>query len=125
MCEKCETEKFNARIYNEDESAYVDTSFTLKELRQTAAAISTLAVERKDRDSLLVASVMALPVSHAEDLAKKLCIANSRLDAFREAVQEACENEKAEDLKDTILGLIDTDKKIGNLALQLVESGVL
>lgn len=125
MCENCQNEKFNTRIYNQDESGYVDASFTYKEIRDTAAAISNRAVEKKDRDSLLVASVMALPVSHAGDLAKKLCIANSRLEAFREAVQEALENEKAEDLKDVILGLIDVDKKIGNLALQLVESGAL
>lgn len=125
MCENCQNEKFNTRIYNEAESGYVDASFTYKEIRDTAAAISNRAVEKKDRNSLLVASVMALPVSHAEDLSKKLCIVNARFEAFREAVEEACKNEKAEDLKDVILGLIEMDKKIGNLALQLVESGAL
>ena len=68
---------------------------------------------------------MALPVSHAEDLGKRLCIANAQIESFQEAVEEACKNEKAEDLKDVILGLIEMDKKIGNLALQLVESGAL
>lgn len=125
MCENCQNEKFNTRIYNEDESGYVDASFTYKEIRDTAATISNRAVEKKDRDSLLVASVMALPASHAEDLGKRLCIANSRIEAFQEAVEEACKNEKAEDLKDVILGLIEVDKKIGNFALQLVESGAL
>lgn len=118
MCENCQNEKFNTRIYNEDESGYVDASFTYKEIRD-------MAVEKKDRQSMLVASVMALPVSHAKDLGKKLCIANARIESFQEAVEEACKNEKAEDLKDIILGLIDMDRKIGNLALQLVESGEL
>ena len=125
MCENCQNEKFKTRIFNEDESVYVDASFTYKEIRDTAAAISNRAVEKKDRDSLLVASVMALPVSHAEDLGKRLCIANARIESFQETVEEACKNEKAEDLKDVILGLIEVDKKIGNLALQLVESGAL
>ena len=125
MCENCQNEKFNTRIYNEDESGYVDASFTYNEIRDTAAAISNMAVEKKDRQSMLVASVMALPVSHAEDLGKKLCIANARIESFQEAVEEACKNEEAEDLKDIILGLIDMDRKIGNLALQLVESGEL
>lgn len=125
MWENCQNEKFNTRIYNEDESGYVDASFTYKEIRDTAAAISNMAVEKKDRQSMLVASVMALPASHAEDLGKKLCIANARIESFQEAVEEACKNEKAEDLKDIILGLIDMDRKIGNLALQLVESGEL
>lgn len=125
MCENCQNEKFKTRIFNEDESGYVDASFTYKEIRDTAAAISNRAVEKKDRDSLLVASVMALPVSHAEDLGKRLCIANARIESFQEAVEEACKNEKAEDLKDVILGLIEMYKKIGNLALQLVESGAL
>lgn len=125
MCENCQNEKFKTRIFNEDESGYVDASFTYKEIRDTAAAISNRAVEKKDRDSLLVASVMALPVSHAEDLGKRLCIENARIESFQEAVEEACKNEKAEDLKDVILGLIEMDKKIGNLALQLVESGAL
>lgn len=125
MCENCQNEKFNTRIYNEDESGYVDASFTYKEIRDMVAAINNMAVEKKDRQSMLVASVMALPVSHAEDLGKKLCIANARIESFQEAVEEACKNEKAEDLKDIILGLIDMDRKIGNLALQLVESGEL
>lgn len=125
MCENCQNEKFNTRICNEDESGYVDASFTYKEIRDMAAAISNMAVEKKDRQSMLVASVIALPVSHAEDLGKKLCIANARIESFQEAVEEACKNEKAEDLKDIILGLIDMDRKIGNLALQLVESGEL
>lgn len=122
MCENCQNEKFNTRIYNKDESGYVDASFTYKEIRDTAAAISNMAVEKKDRQSMLVASVMALPVSHAEELEKKLCIANARIESFQEDVEEACKNEKAEDLKDIILGLIDMDRRIGNLALQLVES---
>lgn len=125
MCEKCENEKFNARIYNEDESAYVDTSFTLKELRQTAAAISNLAVERQDRQGLLVASCMALSASRIEELSKDLTISRARLDAFREAVQQACENEKPEDLKKVILGLLKTDEEVVKLAEQLFELGVL
>ena len=125
MCDNCQSEKFNTRIYNEDESGYVDASFTYKEIRDTAAAISNRAVEKKDRDSLLVASVMALPVSHAEDLSKKLCIVNARFEAFREAVEEACKKEKAEDLKDIILGLIQTDEKVSKLAEQLIGAGVL
>lgn len=125
MCENCQNETFNTRIFNEDESGYVDASFTYKEIRDTAAAIRNRAVEKKDRHGLLVASVMALPVSHAEDLGKRLCIANARIESFQKAVEEACKNEKAEDLKDIILGLIEMDKKIGNFALQLVESGAL
>lgn len=125
MCEKCENEKFNARIYNEDESAYVDTSFTLKELRQTAAAISNLAVEKKERQGLLVASAMGLSAARIEELRKDLSIARARLDAFREAVQQACENEKPEDLKKVILGLLKTDEEVVKLAEQLFELGVL
>lgn len=125
MCEKFETEKFNARIYNEDESAYVDTSFTLKELRQTATAISTLAVERKDRQGLLVASCMALSAARIGELSKDLTISRARLDAFREAVQQACENEKPEDLKGVILNFLEDDEKVSSLAKQLLELGVL
>lgn len=125
MCEKCETEKFNARIYNEDESAYVDTSFTLKELRQTATLISTLAVERKDRQVLLVASCMALSAARIDELSKDLTISRARLDAFRETVQQACENEKPEDLKGKILNFLEADEKVSSLAKQLLELGVL
>ena len=125
MCEKCENEKFNAQIYNEDESAYVDTSFTLKELRQTAAAISNLAVERRDRQGLLVASCMALSAARIDELSKDLTISRARLDAFREAVQQACENEKPEDLKGAILNFLEADEKVSSLAKQLLELGVL
>lgn len=125
MCKKCENEKFNARIYNEDESAYVDTSFTLKELRQTAAAISNLAVEKKERQGLLVASAMGLHAARIEELSKDLSIARARLDAFREDVQQACENEKPENLKEVILGLLRTDEEVVKLAEQLFELGVL
>lgn len=125
MCEKCETEKFNARIYNEDESAYVDTAFTLKELRQTAAAISNLAVEKKERQGLLVASAMGLHAARIEELSKDLSIARARLDAFREAIQRACENEKPEDLKEVILGLLKTDEEVSQLAKHLLEIGGL
>lgn len=124
MCEKCENEKFNARIYNEDESAYVDTSFTLKELRQTAAAISNLAVEKKDRQGLLVASCMALSAARIDELSKDITILRARLDAFREAVQQACENEKPEDLKGAILNFLEADEKVSSLAKQLLELGV-
>ena len=124
MCKHCKTEKFNARIYNEDESAFVDTSFTYKELQQTAAAISNLAVEKQDRQGLLVASTLALSASRFDELHKNLAIARARFDAFREAVQEAVKNEKPEDLKDIISGLLETDEKVNKIAHEF-ELGVL
>ena len=120
MYEKCKEDKFYTRLVTDDETASVETEFTLGELEETLKIVSNRAIIERDPAALKIASLFAFTAKRFEEVAKERFMYQARFEAFREAVEEIKEL-PTEDIKETLERLLEKDEDLAPLLSMLAE----
>ena len=108
MCKKCKDEKFHARIVSDDETASVETDFTIGELESTLKAITDIAIKERDPSALKTVSLLAFTSQRFEEVYKERSMLKARFESFREAIEEVQKLPDYE-IKEAISDLLEKD----------------
>ena len=113
MCEKCKDEKFHARIVSDDETASVETEFTLGELEETLKIVTNAAIQDLDPTALKIASLLSFTTHRFEKVRKERAMYQARFESFREDVEDI---QKLPDskIKEAVSDLLESDENVGN-----------
>ena len=114
MCEKCKDEKFHARIVSDDETASVETEFTLGELEETLKIVTNAAIQDRDPASLKIASLFAFTAKRFEEVHKERAMFKARFESCREAIEEI-QNLPDSEIKEAVSYLLEMDEMVGNI----------
>ena len=114
MCKKCKDEKFHARIVSDDETASVETDFTIGELEETLKIVTNAAVQDCDPVVLKIASLYAFTIKRFEVVHMDLSMCKARFDSFREAIEEI-QNLPDSEIKKAVSVLLEMDERVGNI----------
>ena len=88
MCQEYKDEKFHTRLINDDETAHVETDFTLGELEETLKIVTNVAIQDRDPAALKIASLFAFTAKRFEEVHKDRSMLKARFESFREAVED-------------------------------------
>lgn len=111
MCEKYKEDKFHTRLINDDETASVETEFTLGELEETLKIVTNAAIQDHDPAALKIASLFAFIAKQFEDAVEARSIMQTRFEAFREAVQKI-QKLPSGDIKEVLDSLLSADERL-------------
>ena len=114
MCEKCKDEKFYTRLVTDDETASVETEFTLGELEETLNTVTYAAIQNRDPAALKIASLFAFTTKRFEKVHKERSMYKARFESFREAIEEI-QNLPDSEIKKAVSDLLERDKMVGNI----------
>ena len=104
-------EKFHARLISDDETKYVDTSYTIGELEETLDTLTNSAIYLGNPLALKVVSLFAFATKKFEDALEERAIMQTRFEAFREAVQEI-QQLPSKDVKESLGSLLEIDEEL-------------
>ena len=102
-------EKFHARLISDDETKYVDTSYTIGELEETLDNLTNSAIFQENSVVLKIVSLFAFATKKFEDALEERAIMQARFEAFREAVQEI-QQFPSSDIKEALDNLLTVDE---------------
>lgn len=102
-------EKFRTRLISDDETKYVDTSYTIGELEETLDNLTNSAIFQENPVALKIVSLFAFTTKQFEDAVQARDITQVRFDAFREAVQEI-QKLPSRDIKESLDTLLTLDE---------------
>ena len=102
-------EKFHTRLISDDETKYVDTSYTIGELEETLDTLTNAAIFLGNPLSLKVVSLFAFATKNFEDALEESSIVKTRFEAFRAAVQEI-QQFPSSDIKEALDNLLTVDE---------------
>lgn len=114
MCQKCKDEKFHTRLVSDDESASVETEFTLGELEETLKIVTNVAIQDHDPAALKIASLFSYTAHRFEEVHKERSMYKARFDSFREAIEER-QKLPAPEIKEALSELLEKDKMVGSI----------
>ena len=114
MCEKCKDEKFHARIVSDDETASVETEFTLGELEETLKIVTNAAIQDLDPGALKIASLFAFTTKRFDEVNNDRLMSKARFESFREAIEEIL-NLPDSEIKEAVSYLLEMDEMVGNI----------
>ena len=114
MCEKCKDEKFHTILVSDDESASVETEFTLGELEKTLKIVTNAAIQDRDPGALKIASLFAFTAKRFEEVHKERSMLKVRFESFREAIEEI-QNLPDSEIKKAVSDLLKRDEVVGNI----------
>jgi len=120
MCEKCKDEKFHTILVSDDESASVETEFTLGELVGTLEIVTNAAIQDRDHGALKIASLLSLTSHSFEKANKERLMLKARFESFREAIEEI-QNLPDSEIKKAVSYLLEKDEMVGNIFESLGE----
>ena len=102
-------EKFHTRLINDDETKYVDTSYTIGELEETLDNLTNSAIFQENPVALKIVSLFAFATKKFEGALEERAIMQTRFEAFREAVQEI-QQLPSSDIKESLDNLLTVDE---------------
>ena len=111
MCQKCKDEKFHTRLVADDETASVETDFTLGELEETLKIVTNAAIQDRDPATLKIASLFAFTAKRFEEVHKDRSMLKARFESFREAIEEI-QNLSDSEIKEAISDLLEKDDRV-------------
>ena len=114
MCEKCKDEKFHTILVSDDESASVETEFTLGELELSFKIVNNAAIQDRDPAALKIASLLSFTTHRFEKVNKDLSMLKARFESFREAIEEI-QNLPDSEIKEAISDLLKNDEIVGKI----------
>ena len=114
MCEKCKDEKFHTILFSDDESASVETEFTLGELEETFKIVTNAAIQDRDPATLKIASLLSFTSHSFEKANKEHLMLKARFESFREAIEEI-QNLPDSEIKKAVSDLLEMDEMVGNI----------
>ena len=114
MCEKCKEDKFYTRLVSDDETAYVETEFTLGELEETLNIVTNAAIQYRDPATLKIASLFAFTTKRFKKVNNERSMYKARFDSFREAIKEI-KNLPDSEIKEAVSDLLERDEMVGNI----------
>ena len=106
---KPQDERFYTRLISDDESNYVDTDYTIAELKETLDRLTNAAILERHPVALKILSLFAFTTKKFEDVLKGRSIVQDRFDAFREAVEEI-QQLPSSDIKESLKSLLEVVK---------------
>ena len=112
MCEKCKDEKFYTILFSDDESASVETEFTLGELEETLNIVTNAAIQDGNLAALKIASLFAFTDKRFEEVNKYRSMLKARFESFREAIEEI-QNLPDSEIKEAVSDLLEKDEMLG------------
>ena len=104
-------EKFRTRLISDDESRYVDTDYTIGELEETLGTLTDSAIFQENPVALKILSLFAFATKQFEDALEERSMAQARLEAFRESVQEI-QQLPSWNVKELLGALLEIDKEL-------------
>ena len=104
-------EKFRTRLIRDDETKYVDTSYTIGELEETLDNLTNSAIYQENPVALKIVSLFAFATKQFEDALKERSILEARFEAFRESVQEI-QQLPSNDVKESLGSLLEIDEEL-------------
>ena len=113
-------EKFHARLISDDETKYVDTSYTIGELEETLDRLTSAALIDREPVALKIVSLFAFTNKKFEDTLKEHSIMQARFEAFRESVQEI-QKLPSSDIKESLESLLEVDKALTGILSNIDE----
>ena len=114
MCQECKDEKFHTILVSDDESASVETEFTLGELELTFKIVNNAAIQDLDPTALKIASLLSFTTHRFEKVRKERAMSKARFESFREAIEEI-QNLPDSEIKEAISDLLERDEMVGNI----------
>ena len=111
MCQKCKDEKFYTILVSDDESASVETEFTLGELELSFKIITNAAIQDLDPAALKIASLLSFTTHRFEKVNKERSMLKTRFESFREAIEEI-QNLPDSEIKEAISDLLEKDDTV-------------
>ena len=104
-------EKFCTRLLSDDETKYVDTDYTIGELEETLGTLTDSAIFQENPVALKILSLFAFATKQFEDELEERSMAQARLEAFRESVQEI-QQLPSWNVKESLGALLEIDKEL-------------
>ena len=104
-------EKFHTRLISDDETKYVDTSYTIGELEETLDTLTNAAIFQENPVALKIVSLFAFATKKFEDALEELSMAQARFEAFRESVQEI-QQLPSWNVKESLVALLEVDEEL-------------
>ena len=104
-------EKFRTRLLSDDETKYVDTDYTIGELEETLGTLTDSAIFQENPVALKILSLFAFATKQFEDALEERSMAQARLEAFRESVQEI-QQLPSWNVKELLGALLEIDKEL-------------
>ena len=114
MCQECKDEKFHTILVSDDESASVETEFTLGELELSFKIVNNAAIQDRDPAALKIASLLSFTTHRFEKVNKDLSMLKARFESFREAIEEI-QNLPDSEIKEAISDLLKNDEIVGKI----------
>ena len=104
-------EKFHARLKSDDETKYVDTSYTIGELEETLYNLTNSAIFQENPVALKIVSLFAFATKKFEDALKERSILEARFESFKESVQEI-QQLPSKDVKESLGSLLEVEEEL-------------
>ena len=104
-------EKFHARLISDDETKYVDTSYTIGELEETLDNLNNSAIFQENPVALKIVSLFAFATKQFEDALEEHSMAQARFKYFRESVQ-GVQQLPSWHVKEALGALLEIDEEI-------------
>ena len=108
---KPQDERFYTRLISDDGTHYVDTDYTIAELKETLDRLTNAAILERHPVALKIVSLFAFTTKKFEDAVEARSNTQVRFDAFREAVEEI-QQLPSSDIKESLESLLELDKAV-------------
>ena len=108
---KPQDERFYTRLISDDESNYVDTDYTIAELKETLDRLTNEAILERHPVALKILSLFAFTTKQFKDAVEARSNTQVRFDAFRGLVEEI-QQLPSSDIKESLKSLLELDKAV-------------